>query len=196
MTAPMLFPDFAARDVTAGPEPRADDDAARKAAFETGYQAGWDDCLAREDAQKSAVSESLSLALRDVEFTRQDLRMLIETGLQETLSVVLSALLPRIAQDALSQWVEEAAAAVSDAASSVEVRIAVAPGEAETIAALLPAGTFPNARVVPEPALFPGQAQISAKTEERAVDVSGLSDALLGVLRQEARSAPETREHG
>lgn len=186
-------PDMTPSATSAPPEPatptplRADDPEARedlrKRAYEEGYQAGWDDCMANDKARSERVSAALERSLQDLSFTyheaRQSLSGEIEGFLRTMLGVVLGDRMP----DHLLAAALDLAPLAEETTEDAPLTLTVSPDEHDIVAHLIAERTGgPDISLKTESALAPGQAFVSCGDAERKIDLAGLRTQLLELL--------------
>ncbi|QFT58381.1 hypothetical protein FIU94_06035 [Sulfitobacter sp. THAF37] len=151
---------------------------ANLAAFENGYQAGWDDATnAHQNAQQKAVSE-LSQTIQDMSFTYHEAFAGLSVAMRPILEAIATRLLPDVARIALSaQIVAEVATLAKDQSGAI-FEITVAPDALpvmEEIAARFPKLPF---RFLGDAELTGGQALIAAGQIEREINLDAVRQSI------------------
>jgi len=144
----------------------------RLEAFETGYQAGWDDSVAAQKKDSRAVSVQLSQNLQDLSFTYEEARAEVIASLWPLLKQMVDTVLPRLAQDRLPDIIaEEIQQMIRDGGDHViELRAAAAD-----ILALdnLGSDQWPERlKLVEDNGLAAGQVCIRLGEREREIDLN------------------------
>lgn len=175
--------DFGSRAWTARPVAGA---AAAKAGadrFDAGYNAGWDDAMARVEAEQTRVGERLAERLDALELGQRAANAGALAALEPALRDVFDKVLPHAAGRAfLPLLLDEMATVLSGDAGHLVVQ--VAPEEEAAVLRLLERVGHPPGRVAvrAEPTLSISQALIRWEGQERRVDLEGvlaeLDDAL------------------
>lgn len=136
MTASHLFQDFGYEKPQAGhvsgidPEDIEDE---KLAAFEKGYQAGWDDAVAAQNETQTFVSSALASSLQNASFEYHELRATLNGTLEAIVSGILETVLPQIAQASLGVHVREQIVALGRDMLNRTVEVAVAPQSEEAV---------------------------------------------------------------
>lgn len=174
---PSLFEDFGSRTPapiarrSAAPQPASD-------RFDEGYNAGWDDAMARVAEEQTRIGEQLADRLIALETDHLTARQALINDLEPALREVFDKLLPHAVERAfLSNLLEEVNLAL--AATNDQLQILVSPEDVAPMMRLLDRADIPPARasVSAEPALALSQALIRWTGQERRIDLEGvLSD--------------------
>ncbi|WP_299651272.1 hypothetical protein [uncultured Tateyamaria sp.] len=134
MAVSHLFEDFGnAKPLanTAACLPVEDVEDQKLEAFESGYQAGWDDAVAAQTETSSFVSSGLASSLQNASFEYHELRATLNTSVETILERVTDVILPQIAQMSLGAHVREKVQALVRDSLDRQIEIVVAP-ESET----------------------------------------------------------------
>lgn len=177
-----LYSDFGdAQYGTTPAEPGSDNmqlEEARLAAFEDGYQAGWDDATkAHEQDQQKALSD-LSQTFEDMSFTYQEAFSKLTVAMQPLLTMIVTKLLPEVARKSLGAHILAEVAELLKTQSSGICEIAVAPAAltiVEDVATRIPQLPF---RFSADPALEQGQAFIRNGDTEREINLDTIQESI------------------
>lgn len=198
---------FALEDFGTLPRPHAPHQAAADAPasaqrFDEGYNAGWDDAMARVEAEQGRVGERLAERLGQMEMGQRAANAAAVTALEPALREIFDTLLPRAAERAfLPLLLEEVGTVLAGDAGRLAVH--VAPEEEQAVQRLLARAGHAGQRVVvrAEPALSISQALLRWEGQERRVDLEGvlaaLDDALetfLATMDRGEDAAPDMKE--
>ncbi|WGH80165.1 hypothetical protein [Jannaschia ovalis] len=180
MTA-LPLEDFGGPDEVATPAPAPDPAGTDR--FDEGYSAGWDDAVARIDADQARLGTSLQETLTRLEARYAEATDGVIAALEPALRDIFDTLLPKAAQAAfLPVLLDEVTGLLRDEAR--ELSVLVAPEEASALNRLLErAGeTAAQVKVRPEPALAVSQALVRWDGQERRIDMEAVLAALDGAL--------------
>ncbi len=144
----------------------------RLAAFESGYQAGWDDCLKAQSENSLRVSSDLAQNLHELSFTYQEAYSSILKSLQPLLRGMVDAVLPHAAQATLGLRISELLHELAKEHGQQPVQIVTAPANGAAIEELLANDLPIPVTVNSEPSLGDGQVLIRIGGTEREVDLS------------------------
>ena len=162
---------FATGD-TAGAEPEVLEESQRLAAFEEGYQAGWDDAARSFTESHQKLSADLANNLEDLSFTFHEARAHVLKAIEPVLHDITVKLLPEIARASMPALVSEKLEALCRQSAEAPATIAVAPGSQKAIAAVLPEKPGFPLEIVEEPTLAEGQAFLRLGQIEHSVDTN------------------------
>lgn len=166
----------------------------RSAAFEEGYQAGWDDAVRAETANQSNVSTEFAKNLLDIGFSFHEARTQIMRALRPLLMEIISKVVPHSMSETIGHSVLEELTPIIDSAANQPIRILVSIDNIAAINAVLAAEISMPLDVVEEPTFSSGQVQIRCGSVERCLDfskaISRISDVVEAVyeLNQKAIS--------
>lgn len=166
------------------------------AAFEEGYQAGWDDAVKAQGSANSKLTEDFVQNLHDLSFTYQEAFSKVTLGMQPVLTAVVEKILPKIAEQSLGPQIMEQMASLMEAERSGLLEIAVAPDKRETIEALLADQDNVPFTVTEESALSPGQIYIRASGAEREINLDKVIEGVSSAIEAFFHTAKEETDHG
>ncbi|MCK0168246.1 hypothetical protein MWU52_11835 [Jannaschia sp. S6380] len=185
--SPLALEDFAAGTAEVRASPAADVATRADDRYDEGYNAGWEDAVARLTAEHGRIGEELGARLTTMGLDRQAAIASVLESLGPALRDIFDRLLPASAQRALLPIVmQDLRRILADTPGPAEVF--VAPEEAAALSALVERSGIGSdrARVLPEAALSLGQAQIRWPGGERRIDLeaalTALDDALEAFL--------------
>lgn len=175
MTIAHLLEDFSA---LADGEPVAITDVAleeeKLAAFEKGYQAGWDDSTKAASDEAGHISADFAQTLHDLSFTLHEAQAAALKALKPLLDQMIETVLPRLAQDSLGERVREILDGFLDGQAPAPVSLLTAPETAPALEALLEGQDHLPVTVTPEPAMTEGQVRLRFGTTEREIDTAAV----------------------
>lgn len=172
-------------------EPRAPEDAelaldpaefeeAKLAAFEKGYQAGWDDAVAAQNSETARLHADLGQNLQALGFTYHEARQHMLDALRPLLIDICAKVLPELARDSLAPVVAEQLLPVADNLISAPIAVVCNPVALPQIEEILATRSDLPLIFEPEPTLGEGQAYLRFSETETRIDL----DAVVGAISQ------------
>jgi flagellar assembly protein FliH len=150
------------------------------AAFEKGYQAGWDDSTTAATDEAGHISADFAQNLQDLSFTFHEAQSAAVKALKPLLDQMVEAILPRLAQDSLGERVREILDEFLDGQAPPSVTILTAPDTAPRLETLLQGQDQLSITVTPEPSMAEGQVRLRLGDHEREID----TDAVLAAISE------------
>ncbi|MEO3413211.1 flagellar biosynthesis protein [Roseovarius sp. CAU 1744] len=144
----------------------------RLEAFESGYQAGWDDCVKAQSKNSTHVSADLSQSLRELSFTYQEAYAGILESLEPLLRGMVDAVLPHAAQATLGSRISEMLFELAKEHGQQPVQIVTAPSNSAAVEELLSSDLPLPVTVENEPSLGDGQVTLRIGNAEREINLS------------------------
>ncbi|WP_371060910.1 ABC transporter ATP-binding protein [Rhodosalinus sp. 5P4] len=200
MSIAHLLEDFALarpQPTAAQSSPLSDEqlEALRLEAFEEGYKAGWDDAVAARDKEETRLSAELAGALQDLSFTYNEAYAHMVKAIEPLLERMVGSLLPSLMREALGAHVLSELGTLTRELGQAEVEVHVPPGQVDTIGTLVEGAGFP-ARVIGDPALGEGQAQLRFGTSERQVDLDDILSEIRRAISAFCHETERELRHG
>lgn len=175
MTISHLLKDFSA--LTDG-EPVAITDVAleeeKLAAFEKGYQAGWDDSTKAASEEAGHISADFAQSLQDLSFTLHEAQAAALKALKPLLDQMVEAVLPKLAQDSLGERIREILDEFLNGQEPAPVTILTAPQTAPAIEALIEGQDRVPVTITAEQTMTEGQVRLRFGTTEREIDTKAV----------------------
>lgn len=169
---------------------------ARLASFEAGYEAGWEDAMAAQKDERSAVGADLARNLQALSFTYHEARAHVLAALQPFLVALVSRVLPETARANLAPMVAEALRPLAELAAGAPVTIELNPAARPAIEALLAGQASPPVRLVEEPTLGEGQVYLRLGDREDHVNLDHITESIRTAVTGFFPSAEELKTHG
>ncbi|MHA7850958.1 FliH/SctL family protein [Roseovarius sp.] len=144
----------------------------RLEAFETGYQAGWDDSVAAQKQDSRAVSVQLSQNLQDMSFTYEEARAEVIASLWPLLKQMVETVLPRVAQDRLPDIIAEEIEQMIRDGGDHAVELRAAPADIVALDSLGSDQWPERLKLVEDGGLAGGQVCIRLGEREREIDLN------------------------
>ncbi len=153
---------------------------AKLAAYDTGYQAGWDDAAAAQSDDQGRIKADLARNLQLLSFTYHEARQHILHALDPLLTSMVERVLPDTAKAALAPMILETLRPLALAASEPPVTLVLNPAARPAVQALLDANPSLPVTLLDEPTLGEGTAYLRFQSGETQID---LDDAVARIAR-------------
>ncbi|AQS46562.1 hypothetical protein BMG03_01150 [Thioclava nitratireducens] len=165
------------------------------AAFETGYQAGWDDAVAAQNVETARLHGDLGRNLQALGFTYNEARQHMLGALEPLLLEICGKLLPELARASLSAVVAEQLMPIAGDLCARPITVVGNPTALPQIQeALAPRADLPLAFVA-EPSLGEGQVYLRFADTETRVDldavIAAISRAVTTYFTATAKDKPD-----
>lgn len=170
-----LFEDFGSADAPIGTRSEATVDAIedeKLAAFENGYQAGWDDAVKAQSQTQTTVSSALAANLQEASFQYHEMRASLHKTVQEIMEAVVTALLPDMARQSLGAHVCEEVSKLARDGMDATVQVVVHPSNLDRVEALTAQMDVQSHDVAADDTLAPDAALIQIAGTEHVVDLA------------------------
>lgn len=146
----------------------------RLEAFESGYNAGWQDSVKAANDEAARIASDFAGNLQDLSFTMAEARADLLTALHPLITGMVNSVLPYLAQKTLGERVIETLDIMARNATDGPVRLVTSPANAEALQALLDDHNFTDATINTEPSLGEGQVHIRAFGSEQEIDLDAV----------------------
>jgi len=146
----------------------------RLAAFEKGYQAGWDDASAAHSGEQSHISSELARNLQDLSFTYQEAFMHVTTALEPLLTRIVEVVLPGAAHHSLGARIVSEAMEFTKAQSQAQLILTLSSESRQRLEPLFQSSLPMPVTLVEDNALGSGQIFLKLGQEERSIDLDSL----------------------
>ena len=165
------------------------------AIYETGYQAGWDDCLEGAKRDQTHIAEALGKRLAEAGLSVDQARDDILCGLKPLLADIVQKLLPTVAQAGFRQQLVHEIMDLAQDTTQVEIEVRVSHDDLSAVTALLEEHPdIPQVQLSADPALGLTQAHIKLGSTGRSIDilhvVEGIETAFDAVLSNDKHVNP------
>lgn len=196
MSITHLLEDFGGPRAQALPSMSAPDEeeleTRRLAAFEEGYQAGWDDAVQAHTKDKLRITSDLAQNLLDMSFTYNEAYTHLFRDLRPLLKEIVDKLLPRTMRDVIGPRIVEELQRAATSNLSGEAHILVNPGLVDLVGSLIEREDSFPVSVRGDARLAEGQAQLSLSDREIEInldeiiaEISAALDAFTHDLQKE-----------
>lgn len=169
---------------------------ARLAAYEQGYQAGWDDAAAAQTEDQSQIRADLARNLNHLTFTYQEARAHLLTALKPLLEEMVSHLLPQTARETLAPLVLEQVMPMAEEVTDQPVHLVLNPAVRPAVETLITQATGLPLTIEEEPTLPDGQVYIRLGQAESQVDLSRVTAEIAAAVRGFFTLAEESESDG
>lgn len=160
----------------------------RLAAFETGYQAGWDDAVKAQEEDVRRITADLAQNLQDLSFTYNEAHVAVMQALRPLLMQMTAAVLPRLAQESLGPRLAEMLHDLARDRGGLRAEIAASAADAPRITHLLDTDPAITADLIEDDTLGPGQVYLRIGEAEHEIDLgevlAGIDAAIRGFFDQ------------
>ena len=158
-------------------------EADRMAAYEQGYQAGWDDAARAEAEDQSRIGTEFARNLQELSFTFHEARAHVIQTMEPLLTEIVGTLLPALIAESLGDTVLQELQPLIEACADTPIDLAVAPESRPALERRLPEPALATVRITEEPSLAAGQVYLRMGRTERKIDLSGAQDRIVQAIR-------------
>lgn len=169
---------------------------AKLAAYEQGYQAGWDDAAAAQSEDRARIGADLARSLQALAFTYQEARAHVLGGLEPLMAEMIGRLLPGAARETLAPLVLERLMPMAEEMTDQPVHLVVNPASRPAVEALVAGATGLPMKIIEEATLAEGQAYLRLGTAEAKVDLTRATAEIAAAVRAFFSQTQETPSHG
>lgn len=169
---------------------------ARLAAYEQGFQAGWDDAAAAQTEDQSQIKADLSRNLNQLSFTYQEARAHLLMALKPLLEEMVSQLLPQTARETLAPLVLEQVMPMAEEVTDQPVHLVLNPAARPAVETLISQATGLPLAIEEEPTLPEGQVYIRIGQTESQVDLSRVTAEIASAVHGFFTLAEESESDG
>lgn len=165
-------------------------------AFETGYQAGWDDATKAQTDEKERITAELGQNLIDMKFTYQEALSELTVSIEPIMKVIVEKLLPEAMRAALSAHILDQVASLVDAQTDRPIEVVVSTDNVERVTSLIETTSQDSINVVAEASLGEGQAFVRLGATERQIDLNTLIEGVSKAVEAFFHEAHREIENG
>lgn len=146
-------------------------DEVRLAAFDKGYQDGWEDADRAHQQDQGRIAAELAHNLQALSFTYHEARQATMKDTELLFRGMIESVLPKVLPAALTATVLDRLMDGLEAATQPMVEITVAPDNVARLEEMIGDSVAPPHRICPEPSLGSGQAFLRFEDREERVDL-------------------------
>jgi len=150
----------------------------RLAAFETGYQAGWDDAVKSQAEDERRISADLAQNLQDLTFTYEEAYAAVLNSLHPLIEEMVATVLPPLGRDTLVPRLAEILQEKVRDHGREAIVIAVAPGDMTRIATLIETLPDLDIALAEDDTLAPGQIFLRFGETEDEINLESVLNAI------------------
>lgn len=154
----------------------------RLEAFESGYQAGWDDAVKAQTEDARRITADLAQNLQDLQFTYEEAYSAVMQALHPLLTQMTSAILPRLAHQSLVPRIADMLQELARDQGRCSIEIAAAPDDMTRLEHLLETEPGIDAALVEDDTLGSGQIYLRFGDAEREIDLPAILDGINGAV--------------
>lgn len=155
----------------------------RLAAFETGYQAGWDDAVKAQTEDARRITADLAQNLQDLSFTFEEAQAAVMQALRPLLTQMTSAVLPRLAQESLGPRLAGMLDDLVRDQGRCSIEITASPADMPRLSGLLASGPALGATLTEDDTLGPGQVSLRFGEAEHEIDLGAVLEGIDAAIR-------------
>lgn len=153
---------------------------AKLAAYDNGYQAGWDDAASAGSDDQGRIKADLARNLQALSFTYHEARQHILQALEPLMKSIVERILPATARSALAPLILETLRPIAARASEPPITVVLHPAARPALEAMLDQASGLPISLVEEETLGEGTAYIRFQSGETQID---LDDAVARIAR-------------
>lgn len=140
-------------------------------AFESGYQAGWDDAIKAKNDEKEKLREELTRNLLQASFTHQEALSTMTASMKPALQQIVEKLLPALVTQSLAAHICEQIEELITGHTSQTVEIVVSQNSVQTVEDLIADRLPCSLIIVGSDSVTEGQAHLRLGAHEREIDL-------------------------
>ncbi|MEP2892342.1 hypothetical protein [Tateyamaria sp.] len=140
-------------------------------AFESGYQAGWDDAVKAQVASVTHVSSEFGNNLQAASFEYHEMRATLNASVQSIMNEVVTVILPVVARESLGVHIRDCITSVVQDSLDRPILITVAPASEEAVRATLTSDLPEPFEFYPDSTMSPNQVILRLGASEKEVNL-------------------------
>ncbi len=148
---------------------------AKLAAYDTGYQAGWDDAASAQTDDQTRIKADFARTLQTLSFTYHEARQHILHALEPLLTSVIERVLPDLARASLAPMILHILRPITAQTAEAPITVVINPAARAAVEALIEDNSGLPVQILDEDSLGEGSAYIRFKSGETQID---LDDAI------------------
>lgn len=156
----------------------------RLAAYEHGYNAGWEDSGQQAERQEAERRAAVERQIEALNFTYHEARGHVLRALEPVFESMLQILVPEAARASVVPMVVEQLLPLADISSEAPVTLRISPGTRADFEAAFTGMPLPPLDLVETPEMAPGQAEFAFENQHTRVDLSHVVDELHAAIRR------------
>lgn len=169
---------------------------ARLAAFEKGYQAGWEDASTAHANEQAHISAEFSRNLNDLSFTYHEAYSQVIRSIRPILTRMLDDIVPEVARHAFGFRLVEEAMGIFKKNGQGELVLTLSPASARQLEHHLTKELPMPVRILEDDTLGVGQAYLKLGEAEKCVDLDSLVAEMKALITGYLHEFREQETHG
>ncbi len=169
---------------------------AKLAAFEKGYQAGWDDAVTAHEEEGERLRNDVARRMQELSFTFHEARAHVMRGLAPLMEQICARILPEIARAAIGDLVRDALMPLAEEAADRPVTVLVHPATRRAVTLTMKGLVAPPLEIVDEPAMGAGEVLLRFDGGERHIDIDAAVAAIREAVTAHFQHEQELKAHG
>lgn len=141
-------------------------------AFETGYQAGWDDAVKAQNEETARISAAFGQNLQDISFTYHEAVAKLTASFEPVMSEMVLKVLPAISRESLAVHIVDQVRQLVQTTIERPVEIVVSPVNEERVKKISEDVLLEPFRIVPDASLCDEQVFIRIGSKEIEIDLA------------------------
>ena len=174
MALPHLFKDFGTlkAGVVANRSMTADEiEDLKLQAFDSGFQAGWDDAVKAQSETQAHISVELANSLQTASFEYHEVRATLNASAQRIIEAIVQIILPVVAQASLGTQIRDAVVSALRTATDCQIEIVVSPMNEVAVSQILSAELQDPFELVSDPNMPLNQATLRLGAQEAEINL-------------------------
>lgn len=171
-------------------------EAARIAAYDQGYKAGWDDAASAQAEDQSRIDATFSRNLEDLGFTFHEARSHVMRSIGPLLTTIMEKVLPDLIMQTIGHTILEELLPMAENASDTPIEIVIAPANRTALETVVQRATTIPIRIVEETTLSDGQVYLRMGESERQIDLAGTVDRISQAIQAVYTLNESALKHG
>ena len=168
----------------------------RLAAYESGYNAGWDDAGRQAEDEARERRAEVERQLQQLAFTYHEVRGHILRALEPLFAALLGTVVPSAARASVVPMAAEQLLSLAGMVTEAPVLLRVSPGTRKDYLAALDGLVLPPLTVVECETVAPLQAMIAFDAQETQIDLDAVAEALRAAVERFYMIQTEEVKHG
>ena len=160
-----------------------DTEEIRLAAYDNGYQSGWEDATAEREKSDHLITADLERNLRDISFSYAEARNEVLSGLKGLFDSILTGFLPSIAAEAVAPLVIGELETILNELGEARCEVLASPQTAAQLGWLAERYLESDLHIITEPAFADGRVSLRFGGEQREIDLSGMVQSMSTAIR-------------
>ncbi|MFA5581059.1 MAG: flagellar biosynthesis protein [Paracoccaceae bacterium] len=171
-------------------------EAARIAAYDQGYKAGWDDAASAQADDQSRIDATFSRNLEDLGFTFHEARSHVMRSIGPLLHTIMEKVLPDLIMQTIGQTILEELLPMAENASDTPIEIVISPANRTALETVLQRTTTIPIRIAEETNLTDGQVYLRMGESERQIDLTGTVERISQAIQAVYTLNESALKHG